>query len=315
MGKKKVVEITKPAATLDNTIDMTSLVASTMFLRVRFSTLGNSQKIDGAASILNTDANTEKLKLSATLLESPQLVAIRQADTALRKWLKMHCLPSFDTGFMIVPNKLFKQTRAKLNEFKDEIRPALVKNFLTAYPELVKESKKELGSLSDRANYPTLEEAAEAFDFKWNAVTFDVPGKLKKLDPEAYAEELDKAEAQIKEAAVEVTAVMRQACFQLVNHLKERLAPGKDGKAKILKESAINNLKEFLNTFELRNVTNDTGLATEVSKIKSLLNGTDAVSLRTNEEFRAKILKGMENVSGTLGKMVEDKAGRKFKEV
>ena len=324
MAKKKVVEI--PVQTVaeafasivakqDQVIDMTSLSSTTMFMRVRFSTLGNSKKIQGSASILNTDADTDKLGVSATLLDSPELVAIRQADTSLRKWLKNTCLPSFDAGFMIVPNKLFKVTRAKLNDFKNNVRPALVEDFIKAYPELVKKSKAALGSLSEDDYYLSVDEARKAFDFEWYAVDFGVPGKLKKIDAEAYAEELEKAEAQIKNAAVEVTAVMRQACFELVNHLKERLEPGKEGKPKILKESAINNLKEFLNNFDLRNVTNDKALAGEVAKIKSLLNGTDAVSLRTSDEFRSKILKGMENVAGTLGTMVEEKAGRKFKEV
>jgi hypothetical protein len=295
--------------------DMSTLVASTMFLRVRFSTLGNSKKIQGASEMITTDADHALLRLSKTLLESKELVAIRQADTALRKWLKNTCLPSFDVGFLIVPNKLFKVTRAKLNEHKDVTRPGLVASFIEAYPALKEDAKKQLGSLYDASEYPSVEDVKAAFDFKWNAVTFDVPGKLKALDSEAYSEEIEKAEAQIKEAAVEVTAVMRQACFELVNHLKDRLEPGKEGKPKILKESAIKNLKEFLETFELRNVTNDKALALEVSKIKSLLNGTDAVSLRTSDEFRAKILAGMENVAGTLGTMIEVKPGRKFKQV
>lgn len=311
--KSKPAPAPAPVLTGDEDIDITNLVASTMFLKVRFGSLGNSKKVAGASSVLNTDCDPSLLRLSKTLLESKELEAVRKFDTSLRKWLSNTCLP-YDIGLLLLPVGLMKQTRNKLKEHKEQ-RAVLVEEFIAAYPKLKEDAKAQLGSLFNEAEYPSPAEVRARFGFSYNIISFDVPGKLKSIDPDAYLEEVEKAEAQIQEAATEVTAVMRQACYELVNHLKDRLSPGPDGKPKILKESAINNLKEFLNNFDLRNVTNDKALALEVSKAKALLNGTDAVSLRTSDEFRSKILAGMENVSETLGKMVEMKPGRKFKEV
>lgn len=292
-------------------LDLSSLVSKTVFLRVRYGSIGNSRKVSGA-QVLTTDADVSLLRVSKTLLESPELEAIRKHDSQLRKWLGNTCLP-YDIGIQLLPVGLIQQAELKLTEHKHE-RDILIDAFVTAYPKIKIESQKQLGTLYVESEYPTVEEVKAKFRFDWQYITFGIPGQLQKINPELYKQEQDKAAAQLQEAAHEVVAVMRGTLYEMVNHLKDRLTPGADGKAKILKEPAINKLKEFLNTFDLRNVTDDKELAIEVQKVRSLLGGTTAAALRSSDEWREKIRKGMENVTESLGTMVEEKTGRKFRE-
>ena len=114
-------------------------------------------------------------------------------------------------------------------------------------------------------------------------------------------------------ATEEITALMRQTLYDMVAHLQEKLTPGDDGKPRILRESAVKNLQEFLSSFDMRNVTDDKDLEEQVAKAKALLSGTSATQLRNSDLFRDKILNGMKGITSALGTMVEEKPGRKFR--
>jgi hypothetical protein len=81
-----------------------------------------------------------------------------------------------------------------------------------------------------------------------------------------------------------------------------------------LRESAVKNLTDFLDTFELRNVTDDKELSAQVAKVRELLSGTSAATLRSSDMFREKIRAGMAKVTESLSGMVEEKAGRHFRD-
>jgi len=291
--------------------DASSLTAATVFLKTRFGIIGNSRKVSGA-EVLDTDADKALLRVSKQLLDSPELEAIKQADTKMRTWLYNACLP-YDLGVQLLPKKSIESARAKMAEFRAE-RAELVENFVAAYPGLLEKAAAQLGSLFNAADYPTIEQVRAKFFFGWNIVTFEVPDSLKEISEQVFQEEKAKQEANFKAAADEITALMRQTMFDLVSHLETRLTPGDDGKQKILKESAVANLQKFLESFDIKNVTNDAELAAVVSKARELVDGTSAATLRSSDAFREKIRAGMASVKDQLSGMVEEKAGRKFRD-
>ncbi len=291
--------------------DLSGLVATTFFLRIRFGMVGNVKKVHG--SILETDADKSMLSVSKTLMESSELEAIRKHDALLRKWLGNMCLPFLDwPGVMVLPKGLVKSAQAKLTQHKTE-REELVAAFVSAYPTLKQEAEKQLGSLYNPMEYPSIEDVKEKFVFDWAYKSFGTPDSLKEIDPDLYTQQQEQAQANLVAATEEITAVMRQTLLQMVSHLQEKLTPTDNGKPRRLHESTIENLREFLNNFDIRNVTNDKDLAVEVAKAKSLLNGTNAASLRSSDEWREKIRAGMENITTSLGTMVSEKPARKFR--
>jgi hypothetical protein len=89
------------------------------------------------------------------------------------------------------------------------------------------------------------------------------------------------------------------------------LTPSPDGKYKKFFESTLTNMKEFLCTFQDRNIIDDTELDGLVSKAKSILAGADVTKLRDGDSFKQMIANQMKEVKETLGTLVTSK-GRKF---
>lgn len=293
-----------------NMMDASGLINKTVFLKTRFGAMGNTRKVSG--DVLNTDASKDRLKVSKTLLDSPELDAIKKADGKMRQWLYNTCLP-FDMGIMLLPVGLIEAAEEKMTTYKAE-RAALVETFISVYPSLQDAAAQSLGSLFNATDYPTADEIRKRYTFDWQYTSFTVPGSLKNISAALFEAEKVKMQETIASATADITALMRETLHKLVGHLQERLAPGDEGKPKILKESAVKNLTEFLDTFDLRNVTGDKELAEQVAKARSLVSGTSATLLRSNDALKSTVLSGLDSIMDSLSGMVEVKTGRKFLE-
>lgn len=288
-----------------------NLADKTVFIKLAFGLLGNTRKVND--NVLSTDADAELLKVTKTLLDSAELDDIRKADGKMRQYLYNTCLPGVAAGIMLLPVGLVDEVYQRLESYKTQ-RAELVNAFIAAYPSLCEQAAKRLGSLYKPEDYPSADAVRSKFVFTWELVSFGVPGQLAKISPAIFEKEKEKAAQVMTEAAEEIKVLMRQTLLEMVSHLQDRLTPGEDGKAKILRESAVENLKTFLNTFDLRNVTDDKELSEQVAKCKALISATNADALRNSDVFRDKIRAGMQEVSSNLSTMVEDKAGRKFRD-
>lgn len=305
----------EPSTVLDtpavSITDASQLTSKVVFLRTRFGVIGNTRKVPGA-DVLETDADKALLRVSKQLLDSPELDAIKKADSKMRQWLYNTCLP-FDIGMQMLPRGLVNNAVSKMTEYKAE-RAELVEAFITAYPALMEKASGELKSLYSGADYQGIESVRAKFVFDWHITTFGVPETLKEISADLYKAEQIKAEQQMKDATAEITALMRQTLFDMVAHLQEKLTPGDDGKPKRIYESAVTNITEFLDSFDARNVTNDAELAAQVKKARELLTGTNVATLRSSDSFREKLRAGMEGLTTTLSGMVEVTPGRKFRD-
>lgn len=290
--------------------DVSSLVSKTVFLKTRFGSLGNTRKVSGS-DVLETDADVALLKVSKQLLDSPELDAIKKADTKMRTWLYNTCLP-YDMGIQLLPVGLIETAQARMLEYQQE-RAALVDSFVAAYPALCDNAASHLGSLYSTGDYPSVDAIRAKFIFEWQYISFGVPGQLKGISSALFQAEQEKAAKQMQTATDEITALMRTTLYEMVSHLQEKLTPGDDGKPRILRESAVKNLTDFLATFDMRNVTDDKELSAQVAKLRDLVGGTSATTLRSSDLFREKIRSGMEGITSALSGMVEVKAGRKFR--
>lgn len=299
-----------------------SIANNTMLFRVNFGILGNSKQVR-ANVVLKTDANTKLLKIQKTLLESPELEAIKKADGAMRTFLYENCLPHPDMGIMILPNALLGPIEAKLSEYGNVTRPNLVADFVTMYPQRIAEAKEKTAILASEIGvafsdlwidsaYPSPDTVAFKFSFDWQYLTFATPEALPDI---LKAKENEKAIAKMNQAAEEITLLMRQTLLELVTHLKQALEPSADGKQKRFHATSVTNIHEFLATFKARNVTDDKQLEALAEQVSNLLSpDMDIDFLKTDDAFKASILSGMDSLGSQLNELVEEIPGRKFKQ-
>ena len=296
-----------------NVTDISGLVNQVMFLQLHAGVLGNSRQVGG--DIWNTpDTDKSLLHASKTLLTSPQLDAIRKADMRIRQWLYNTNGPALPCDFeaFMIPNGSIVNVKNKLEEYKTE-RTALVDEFITTYVEQCRIARDQLGPLHNPHDYPSIEQVREKFYFDYSIFAFGVSEGLKAISEELYQQEVDKLQTTLQSAATEITAAMRQTVFELLTNLQDKLTPDETtGERKVLHKAAIENVKKFLDTFNLKNVTNDTELGVVVEQVRDLLSNTDAKSLRASDTFRDKMRDSLADITSKLSTMVEVKAGRKF---
>ncbi len=255
-----------------------SVTESAVFFRVNFGVMGNSRQVSNAA-VLKTDANTKLLKIQKTLLESPELEAIKKADGKLRSTLYDSCLPYVDMGIMLAPLGALDKLEEILKEYSDT-RKNLVADYLAMYPQRVEEARTKTESLAIELNvpfdmlwtdsaYPPVSVVESKFRFDWQYLSFMTPESLKSKG--MYEMEQQKASEKMSQAVDEITLLMRQTLLDLVSHLQTSLEPSADGKKKKLHATAVTNVQEFIKSLKDRNITNDTQLDAMAAQVSALI--------------------------------------------
>jgi hypothetical protein len=285
------------------------LAKQTVFIKLHLGLLGNSRKV--SSSQVAVDADKALIRVSKTLLDSPELQAIRTLDGDIRHFLYDMCLP-FEVGIHLLPLGLVETVDERLHEFKDK-RSELVESFLGAYPRLCQEAAGRLRTLYNPADYPPVDEVRSHFTFAWQYVSYGVPEQLREISAQFFQEEREKAVVAMSEACSEIQQVMRASLLELVSHLRDRLGDQPDGKPQRLRESTLEKLRGFLATFDLRNVVDDQELKEQVDKARALLEGVSTDALRNMPLVRTWVRDGMAQVAAQMDVLVSDRVSRKFR--
>jgi len=286
-----------------------SVIENSTLLKISFSKLGGSRKAD--LSKVTTDADKKSLKLSKVLYVSPEYAAIGKFDGEINRMiagLAIPCNAGF-RGISILPLKLMDRVDKLLTDAMAK-RQQLVDNFVDVFPAEVDEARIRLKDQFCEENYPSIEDVRKAFAMSYAYVTFKVPDNLPE---EVKKREADKLTARFSEVETEVRDAMREGLSKLVTHLVDSLQVGDDGKQKIFRNSSVNNLVEFLELFNDRNITNDRELEELANKAKTVIAGVDPTALRDTSSIRQSVKAGLEDVSKSLSTLITSSgAGRKF---
>lgn len=292
--------------------DRSSLIDKVVFLRVSFGVPGNTKKVKGE-EVLNTDGDKDMFKVQKTLLDSPELEAIKKADGRIYNWLRGLCLP-YDQGFMMLPHGLTEDVDKQLTHYATVDRPALVKTFVEVYPDRYKEAAMYLGSQFNPSDYASPESVSDKFYFHYQYLSF-APAET--FASQEMREKADKQfQEKLTQVSDEITVLMRGTLLDLVQHLKEALEPSGDGKKKRLFASTVTNIQDFLNTFKARNITNDAELEKVVNELAVVIHpGFSVDTLKNDDVFKKEFHGTMENMTSKLVSLTEVIPGRKFKNV
>jgi cell division septum initiation protein DivIVA len=285
------------------------LAQKTVCLKVHLGLIGNSRKVSN--SQVEVDADKQLIRVSKILLDSVELQAIKTLDGEVRRYLYDNCLP-FESGIQLVPLPQIETVDQKLREYAQK-RLELVNAFVGAYPRLCEQAAARLRTLYNPNDYPPVDIVRSHFAFSWRYISFGVPGQLKEISARIFEDEREKAGRMMAEASSEIQQVLRAALAQMVAHLRDRLADQTDGKPQRIRESTVQKLRNFLDIFDFRNVTDDQEFKEQVEKARQLLGGVSTDAIRNTAELRARIKDGMAEIAGRLDTMVADRVGRKFR--
>ncbi len=262
-------------------------------------------------SMLADVGNVDFLRGRKLLLPPDSTANIKTAIGKARSYLRKVALPFPINGCMLVPKKLIPEIQEKLKKIQWEYS-SHVQDFLYWYPQIVKDAKNLLGELFDECDYPTKERIESRFRFQWRYIVVG-PSISRVLPPSIYKEEVEKFQSLMEQARVEAISALREEFVDLVSNLNDKLHGGEDGRPRRLREAAVDNLRQFLDSFANRNIFEDDTLSELVDRCRQIIAGTRASDIRTNTQVKENLHSQMTGLLDGIDDLLEPIPRRKLR--
>lgn len=226
-------------------------------------------------------------------------------------------LPSrIKEGLFVVRKDLVQDFEDDLRATLDRLQSTYIPEVLADYP-LAKQRAEQtpvkqggLGPLYREADYPTAQDFVSCFGLEWQWLALGIPEDL----PAALrAEAQQKLETQFAEAAEEVKNALRESFGELIAHATDKLKPAAPGeKSAVFRDSLIGNISQFIESFNARNLMNDSDLAALVNQAKTVLTGLNPDRLRKYANVREATREQFAQIQAQLDTMLTVPKSRKF---
>lgn len=278
-------------------------------LQLNTSCWTGSKTLDPAA--MERLGDSDWLRGKKHLVDPDYLAPIKATCLRARKFLAKSALPFPLTTLTLVPKECIVRLEEGLKSFEAEYWD-MVESFVERYEIAREEAQSFLGELFSETDYP--QNIRDKFRFEWRFVVLDVPSKSRILPAEIYAREREKFVTMMEETREMAILALREEFASLIGHMVDRLSLGEDGKPKILRSSMVENLNEFLATFEDRNLFEDEKLRELVGQAKSVINEVQSpYALKYNDLLRRRVQDDMTKLKAQVDQAIEDLPRRKIR--
>lgn len=259
-------------------------------------------------------AETAAIHATKQLLDTkaPEFKAVTQVISRARSYWMAVTVPYPEDGIRLIRrdridgpdgfNKTMEGFVAELEEAKKGLR--------TAYTRLRNEAQKRLGELFNADDYPPTID--DEFEIAWDFVSLAAPEFLKKLNPALYDAEQKKLAARFDEAIRMAEEAFTGELANLVGHLVERLQPSDDGKPKVFRDAAVENLTEFFSRFKQMTSGSNKELDKLVEDAQKVVSGLTPADLRKDVTVRDRVSGALAPILGVLDGLVTTKPKRKI---
>jgi len=296
--------ITQDAQALNNPLE------GNMLLSITFKKLGNTRKLK--ADQLGVDAEERMLTATKKLLDCDEYKAINRSQNQLSQFLRRKSIPGQlfrDSLYLLPPQNIIKCWQ-EIRRYKDDILPRLVADLVNIYPYRVQQAQEALRSLFNPTQYLPVDDIAKTFQVQYKFFTILTPSPntttIAQINAQFFQEARSNAQQEWSTFLTEAKDALRASLRDMVAAMEDALTPSPDGKRKRFYATTLTNLKEFMDDFAARNISNDNELATLVDKCRSYLKGASVDYIRKGPSFwRDEIREGLSNIKDTLSTMVE----------
>lgn len=269
-------------------------------------TLSNDQKAQAAATF---GADDDCLSASKRLIDvrHPAYRAVSAVKTRITSFWKGVSLPFPDPGVRLIRQDRVEAFNSQMEDFREELSEA-VERLDEHYAELKDAARGRLGSLYDASDYPQSLEGL--FAVTWDHVNTEPPPYLQQLNPEIYRQETQRVAARFDEAVQLAEGAFVEELHKLVAHLTERLSGQVDGKPKVFRDSAVENMTQFFARFRQLNIRSNEDLDQLVEQCQEVVQGVEPQSLRDNQVLRQSVAEELGQVQSVLDNLLVDRPRR-----
>ena len=275
---------------------------------------GSDADSDGAeGNIDDINARTvdrKMISVSKKLIDCKEYRAISTLDGKIKTYIKSRCTSSLvRNGIFLLPLALINEVDKKIEEFKTK-RVEFIAGYSEVYSQRVDEAIERLGPEGNPNDYPNWSKIAPMFTFDMQYLSLQAPTVLGNINEKIFEREHEKVAGQFRSAVEMSLQSLRVGMAELVGSLADQLATDPTGKKKSVRKVSVEKVVDFLRVFDARNLADDAALADLVKKAKSLLEGADMQSLRTDDAIRNDVAKGFAEIKESLSTMIVEKPSR-----
>ena len=216
-------------------------------------------------------------------------------------------LPFPEPGVRLIRQDAITDFDDRITAFRYELDEA-VAELDRHYDELRSAARNRLGDLFNPSDYPP--SLVGAFAIERDFPSVEPPPYLQQLSPELYRQECQRVQARFDEAVRMAEAAFMEELARLVEHLSERLTGETDGKPKIFRDSAVENLTEFFQRFGQLNIRSNDQLDALVERAQQVVQGVQPQQLRDSQSIRQQVSTQLAGVQSALDGMLVDRPRR-----
>ena len=284
---------------------MAAARVSLQWLGVR-KTLTQEQKAEAADTF---GAKGDFLSAGKKLIDTahPAYRALTAVRNKLLAYWKAMSLPYPEPGIRLIRQDGIDEFNAKMLELRAELNET-VGQLDEHYAEMKSAARERLGRLFNAADYPP--SLRGLFAVEWDFPSVEPPDYLLQLNPGLYRQECERMQQRFEEAVQLAEESFTAELAKLVSHLSERLSGAEDGKPKIFRDTAVENLTEFFQRFRSLNVGSNEQLDRLVADAQRIVRGVEPQDLRDNAGLRQHVATEMSRVQSVLDGLLVDRPRR-----
>jgi len=234
-----------------------------------------------------------------------------KAVTAVRNRIvslwKAMSLPYPEPGIRLIRQDQIETFNVQMVQLREELETA-VEKLDDRYGELRSAARDRLGTLFNEHDYPG--SLCTAFGVQWDFPSVEPPDYLRQLNPDLYEQECQRIQDRFSEAVRLAEETFTAELAKLVSHLTERLSGQEDGRAKIFRDSSVENLTEFFQRFGELNVRSNEQLDNLVADAQRIVQGVEPQLLRDNRGLRQHVATELSRVQSVLDGLLIDRPRR-----
>jgi len=306
--------VSKKATSTEVTTSADRLRHSFSAMRVSFTWLGTRKSLSSdqrqqAASQFGAEQKFISAGKKLFDTSHPAMLAVNQIRRQITDYWKGCSLPFPEPGIRLVRQADLEQLHGQMDLFNMQLGVA-VSHLQNAYGEIKDQARERLGDLYCDSDYPV--SFLGLFEVTWDFPNVEPPDYLSRLQPEIYEQECSRIRTQFEEAVQLAEQGFIEELSSLVSHLNERLGGADDGKPKVFRDSAIENLQEFFDRFRRLNVSSSGELDELVQRARDVVGGVHPSSLRNDQSIRQQVAAQLSGVQSVLDGLMVDRPRRRL---
>jgi hypothetical protein len=269
-------------------------------------TLSPEQKAE-AADAFGAEGNY--LSAAKKLLDTkhPAFRAVTSVRHQILSYWKGNSLPYPEPGIRLIRQDDVDSFNRHMTTHRADLEEAIA-GLNAHYSDLKATARERLGRLFNSTDYPV--SLNGLFDVAWDFPSVEPPTYLSRLSPELYRQESERVAARFDDAVRLAEEAFLVEIDRLVSHLTERLSGLDDGKPKVFRDSAIENLTEFFQRFRQLNIRSNEQLDQLVEQVQNTVRGVEPQALRTNQPLRLRVASQLAGVQSIVDGLLVDRPRR-----